>query len=464
MVKELDMSDYNKQNTGKSCKKLTFPMKSRLDDTCKASAKYLKFVFLILGMLSASLFVKAQTGDTISLFWCHQLLRENYPLIRERGLNEKISNEEISQLNKNWYPDVSLQGQASYQSDVVTLDLDIPLPGIDLPTIDKDQYKIYLNVNQMIYDGGATAKSKTLASTNQMVNQKQVEVNIEKLIEHVNELYFAAMLIRKNLDLLKVHKEKITAKEDLMESAVKNGVRLPADLYTLQAELIKLDQNISDRKEDLLTTYSLLGRLIDTELDTSVQMQMPIMNFDTSFTGKRKEYQLFELQKMKIQDNIELLKSTRQPKLFAFGQAGYGRPGLNFLNETFDTYYIVGLSANWKIYDWGSTKSKRNILFYQEDRISIQEDVFTKNLNMSLEKELSKIQKLEKALQHDLEIIRLKEQITNSYSSRLEEGVITSAEYIDILNDETAARLQYEIHRVELNKSKINYITLKGEI
>ena len=153
-----------------------------------------------------------------------------------------------------------------------------------------------------------------------------------------------------------------------------------------------------------------------------------------------------------------------RPKFFAFSQAGYGKPGLNMLNEEFDTYYLIGLGLRWSFFDWGDTKRKARILYSQKEIIDTKIETFEKNLNISLENEIANIRKYEKSVELDKQIVQLRTEVKESSFSRLENGVITSTDFLTELNAETKAKLQLETHIILLQQSVFNYLTLKGEI
>ena len=153
-----------------------------------------------------------------------------------------------------------------------------------------------------------------------------------------------------------------------------------------------------------------------------------------------------------------------KPTVFAFSQLGYGKPGLNMINDEFDSYYVVGVGLKWNFWDWNNTKRKKKIVSFNKDLITTQENTFNKQLNVALKNEKAKIEIYEKAIESDKEIIKLREEVTESARSKLDNGVITSTDYITELTAETQAKLKYETHKIQLVQSKVNYLYIKGAI
>ena len=171
---------------------------------------------------------------------------------------------------------------------------------------------------------------------------------------------------------------------------------------------------------------------------------------------------LYDLQIKSLDASIKLTERKRYPSAYVFGQLGYGNPALNFFRDEFRGYYIVGAGLHWNIWDWSRTSRKKQILAVQQDIIRSQKESFDKNLDIKLEDELASIMKYEEALERDRKIVELRQDIRRSASSQLENGLITPTDYIAHLNAETHARIQMDLHRVQLAQARINYLTSKG--
>ena len=94
--------------------------------------------------------------QTITLEDCQQFISKNYPLLKQSKTFIKQNEFDTEILNNGKLPQFSLDGQLTYQSDVIN----IPIPGSS--TLNKDQYKTTLSVNQLIYNGGIIDLSKKL--------------------------------------------------------------------------------------------------------------------------------------------------------------------------------------------------------------------------------------------------------------------------------------------------------------
>ena len=403
--------------------------------------------------------------NKVTLVECHESMMKNYPLADQSVIYQNISDLKDMSLITGWLPNPELKAQATYQSDVLAFDLDINFPiDIEIPEIQKDQYKATVDINQMIYDWGRIKAARKLENANLNVNQQNVQVELNKLKDQVNKFYFAVMILQKNNDLMNVFLEELQNKEKSVESAVKNGVLLKSDLSALKAEIIKVKQSIREIQNQQDATIEVLAEITGLELDSNIQFEIPQYNIEESNEIVRPELTLFDLQKDKLGASSKLINKQNRPTVFGFAQLGYGNPGLNMMNDAFDSYYYVGVGVSWKFWDWNKTKREKQIISLNQDLLNTQKNTFTTQIDMGLKSEKAKIKSYEEAIQSDIEIIELREEVSESARSKLDNGVITSTDYITEVSKETQAKLSFETHKIQLIQAKVNYLYMKGDI
>lgn len=418
--------------------------------------------FVLILMLFSRINVFA--GDTLSLGECYQLTDKNFPTAKKIEYNKDISQLKLKNITNSWYPTLGLNGQATYQSDVTQLNIDLPIPGVTIPVPPQEQYKIYMNLNQTIYDGGVISARKKLEQATGEADVQQVRVDLYQLKSQVNQVYFTILLLDKNKEVLQNKYDEIRARKESIRSGVMNGMILHGNLDVLDAELLKIEQQQAEIMANRGAMVHTLSELIGDTLTDNISLSFPSEIMDTASQGSRPEYALFDLQKQRLDAGYNVSKAADMPKLFAFGEAGYGKPGLNMFNNSFEPYYIAGVGLKWNFIDWGEKKRLRKITEIQKNTLDATRQTFDKNLTIALEKENAGIKKNREAIERDRKIIALREKIRKSAASQLEHGVITSTEYITELNAEVQARIQLEIHRVYLVQSMYNYLILKGDL
>jgi outer membrane protein TolC len=108
-----------------------------------------RLLFITLLIISQD-FIIPQTQLTLEV--CYEKARINYPLIKQKDYIEKTKDYSVSNIWNGYFPQITLLAQASYQSDVT--EVPMPLPGVVIERLSKDQYKVAVDVTQTIYDGG----------------------------------------------------------------------------------------------------------------------------------------------------------------------------------------------------------------------------------------------------------------------------------------------------------------------
>lgn len=421
-------------------------------------------IFILLVIIAN---VSYAQDNKVTLSDCYESMMKNYPIADQYSIYKDISDLRDVSLKTGWLPNTEFKAQATYQSDVMSLDFDFDLPfgiDIDIPEIQKDQYKATIDINQMIYDWGRIKAARNLEDADLNVNQQNVQVELNKIKDQVNKFYFAVLILQKNNELMNVFLEDLQNKESSVESAVKNGVLLKSDLSALKAEIIKVKQSIREIQNQQAATIAVLAEITGMDLNMDSEFEVPEYNVDESQVLIRPELALFDLQNDKLNASSNLISKQNRPTVFGFAQLGYGNPALNMMRDEFDSFYVVGVGVSWKFWDWNKTKREKQIISLNQDLLSTQKSTFTTQVDMGLKNEKAKIQSFQEAIESDIEIIELREEVSESARSKLDNGVITSTDYITEVSKETQAKLSYETHKIQLIQAKVNYLYMKGEI
>ena len=406
-------------------------------------------LFLIFSIASYS-------QQKLTIEECYALAEKNYPLAKQINLLQQKSTYEIDALNKAKLPKIDLNAQATYQSDVIGLPT--TLPGVE--SLNKDQYRATLDVNQLLYNGGMIAANTKLKEAQTLTQQQQVEVNLYQLKSRINYSYMMILLWQDQRELLFAKQNTIYSKIKEVKSGVKNGAILPASEQVLEAELLKLEQALTENSFQRIKEIQNLSCLTTTTIAENAVLERPITAFKAN--GTRPEIKFFDLQQDQIEASKNIIAKSNSPKLNAFGQAGYGNPGLNMLNNSFEDFYIVGLKLNWNVLDWNKSKTDKQALDIAKEVVATEKETFETNNQMQLNELQSEISKIEIIIKTDSQIIHLREKVVQSFDSQLQNGVITSSDYITELNQLFDAKTNQKVHQTQLELAKINYQTIKG--
>lgn len=410
-------------------------------------------------LLMLSLQVSAQ-DPVLPLDSAQQQARQNYPLLRQQEVQDNITRLQLRNIKTNYLPQVELNGQATYQSAVTSIP--IKLPNVDIPELSKDQYKATIDVKQLIYDGGATASQRELQLTQQQAENQKTEVELYKLRQQVLQVYFNALLWNEHIAAREQMMAEMKQRKERLQAGVDNGTVLASQVDQLQAELLKTDQQLFEAKTGRTAAYKVLSLLTGRDVPESTRLELPAAMQEKSNELNRPELRLFKLQSDVLQQQSKLTGTRAMPKVSAFAQGGYGRPGLNMLENKFDFYYLAGLRLNWTLWNWRYNRTERAIIREQEQSIKTQSDAFELNTRVQLQQQSSEITNLMGAIEKDKEIVELRTRIKDVSAAQLDNGVLTVHDYLTDLNAETQAVIARKTHEIQLVYATLYYQVIKG--
>ncbi len=422
-----------------------------------ATNKY-GFLILILFLLTNTAF--SQSRQQISLKTCIDSAITNYPLIKQQVIYAQQYEVQQQRLRNSNLPQLQLNAKATYQNEVIGLNLNIP--GMDIPELSKDQYRFSLDVHQNIYNGGAINKQKNLYTNEQEIAKQKLEIELYSLKKKVVELVFAAMFNRRQTKILISYKDQLNSKITEIGVMVDNGVVLKSKLDGFILERLKVQQKIIEARSDRLTIIKNLTELTSLKLDTSMRFITEEPNLNIPQNQHRPEYKLMTLQQQQIQLTKAMVNAKNQAHIFAYGNAGYGRPGFNYLSDDFDDFYLIGIGLNWNIWNWQDGKRQKQILDLNSQIIESRKETFEKNLKLGLNSFEAEIIKQQSLIQQDKKIIAIQKSIATTSESQFKNGTITATQYVDELQKVQQQELEYEIHNLKLKLAKVNYLWALG--
>jgi outer membrane protein TolC len=427
----------------------------------------MKRKFLILIILLAP--VAGFSQKILTLKECYERAYAAAPVSAEKEAYSNIWQLKDKNLTKGWLPALDANGSFIYNSSVVDMtDVLGELSGMGIVDFIKplphEQYKVTLDINQMIYDGGAIKGARALEKVDLNINEKQTETDLYKLRGQVNSYYFNLMLLDRQRDLLQNYLELINKRIESMNSALSSGVILKSDIDVITSEKIKLEQQLVENTIRKAYLLKILSGLTGTEIDASAEFVLPSAGDNLTDELLRPELQIFDLRKEQLNATLQVLQSKRMPKAFGFATFGYGNPpGSNFFKDEFAPYYILGAGVKWNIFDWNKVKNEKQVISLQQSIIDNRKADLTDNLKRLLDAKSAEISSLESLLKTDTELIELRKRITSAAESQYENGTITATEYMNEMNSEKQALINYEIHKINLVMARVEYLNICGK-
>lgn len=406
----------------------------------------MKYIPIIIALLLAHTCLHAQT---LSLQQCLDAVETHYPLAKQKSLDTRVSALREANIRATRAPQVALNAQASYQSEVTTLGIE--LPGVNIEPLSKDQYRITADVNYTLFDGGISKAQKALEQVSLKSKHAQVDAEIIKVQEQVMGAYFKALLFEKNKAILEGQKKVLDARLNKVKAMVEYGTAMRNQADIIRMELLMLEQREEEASAGREQSLSTIRELTGIDISTSTKLVEASMTGlkEADFTA-RPEYALLDQQAAGIELQNSVQTGLARPKASLFGQGGYGRPGLNFLENSFSPWYIGGIRLSWNLSPLYSLKRNKQINSLSKEIVDLQKSVIDTRLQNMYNQQKTESTKLEKLVERDKTIIEYTESISKSYAAQLDNGVITSDTYVAQLNNETQARLSLALHETQL--------------
>jgi outer membrane protein TolC len=364
-------------------------------------------------------------------------------------------------------PATTFGAQAQYQSDVPTAPQLLP-GGQPLFAPSKDTYDAYLRIDQRLLD--PTIQPRLAAERAQLAEtQARTRAALFGLRQEVNDAFFSAALLQERLETLAVTIADLEGRLRETAARVREGTALPSEAAAVEALLLQRQQDAGEVRANRRAAMARLSRLTGRALTDADPLEVPQLGTAVTLardkadsTRTRPEYEQFVRTQERLARQQDVATAQEQPRLSAFARVGYGLPGLNFINDQFQTYGLAGIHLEWKAWTWGAADRERQTLTLQQQIVAADEAAFTRALGRSTENDLAAIDRLQDALALDDRIITLREQIERSTELRFQEGVVTAADYLDRNTELLEAQLARSRHRVELAQASAKFLTTLG--
>lgn len=407
--------------------------------------KILKYLFLLLFF--------SVNAQTLTLEECYDLAKQNYPLIKRHDLIAKTKEYNLQNAAKGWLPQIQIVGQATYQNDVIQFP--IQLPNMSIDPLSKDQYKIYADVQQNIYDGGMIANQKKMATINSEIELQKTAVETDQLEMRINQIYFGILQTDEQLHQTELTKSDLSSGLKKAEAQLENGVIFRSNVDVLKAQIVNIEQKQLELQSTKKSSLQMLSIFINKKIDENTTLEKPekILIQDEN---KRAELKLFDLQKQGLENQKANINAKNLPKLGAFFQGGYGKPGFNMMKNEFDIFYIGGLRLNIPISGFYTRKNDLALVETQQQEIEVQKENFLFNQQFQTIQNNSDLDKIQQLINKDNELIELRESIKKASLAQLENGVITTNDYLREVNELDRAKNQKIIHEIQYLLTQYN--------
>ncbi len=399
---------------------------------------------------------RVEEGRTQTLEECQLAAEKNYPLIQQMDLIRQTTDLTVQNIQKGWLPQVSATAQATYQSAVTAFPDQMQSMyqqmGINMQGLKKDQYRVGIDVQQTVYDGGAIKNQKEVVRQQGNVEAAQNEVNLYNVRKRVNEMYFALLLLDDQIQLNRDLQELLNGNEKKLSSMFKNGTAAESDYQNIKAERLNVIQQLTNLQSQRQTMARMLSVFCGMEITNPVKPKAVSLTQGNN----RPELRLIDARIRLVDAQEKALNSALMPRFGVFAQGFYGYPGYNLFEDMMHRQWslngMIGARLSWNIGALYTRKNDKAKLNVQRSMFNVQRDVFLFNNNLEKIQQSESIDRYRRLMAEDEEIITLRSQVRKAAESKLRHGIIDVNDLLREINAEDAARVQQSMHEIEMLK------------
>ena len=407
----------------------------------------------------------AQAPDTLTLDEVLRAARRQDPRQGQFVLEQARSALRLERIGADRLPSVRVSAQAQYQSEVTSLAgegmPDLPFP---VPAPSRDTYDARLDVRQPLLDPTIPSR-RAVERAGYAETEARIEATLHALRAEAIEAFFAAALMEARAGTIEATLQGLEAARAVAAARVREGTALPSEEAALRAELLRRHQDADEARAERAAALGILSELTGMPLDTSVVMVAHGEVPDAAAlpdSVARPELALLARRRERLGLQERALAAGDLPRLSAFGRAGYGRPGLNFLGDDFGGWWLGGVQLEWSPRLWGNEGRERELLRLEAEIVATEEAAFRTSVARAAARDAAAVERLSRAVVVDEEIVALRESVERETRVRFDEGVVTSAELVDRSTDVLAARIARAAHLLELARARARYLNLMG--
>ena len=400
---------------------------------------------------------------------CQRAAEQNYPLIRQYGLIEKTTDLNVANIQKGWLPQVSASAQATLQSDVPAFPDEFQKlyqqMGITMEGLERDQYRVGIDVQQTVYDGGNIKSQKEIARRQGELQSRQNEVTMYNVRRRVNEMYFSLLLIDEQIQLNADLQTVLEGNEKKLAAMLKGGTAAESDWKKVRAERLNVVQQMTGLKSQRTALIRMLSTFCAMEVNRLVKPEIPENTGST--VNLRPELKTIDAQLRLADAKEKALDATLMPRLGVFAQGYYGYPGYNMFEDMTGRKLswngIIGARLTWNIGALYSRKNDKAKLQAERETAEANRERFLLDNKMEQIQQNDNISRFRQLMIDDEEIISLRSSIRKAAESKLAHGIIDVNDLVREINSENKARVEQCIHEIEMLKEIYNLKITTGE-
>lgn len=394
---------------------------------------------------------------------CVSQAEANYPLIKKYGLLETTRDIDLSEINKSWLPRVGVYGQATAQNVVPSfpeaLSGMLEQMGRSMEGLGKIQYKVGVDLNQTVWDGGTSAARRDLTRRQEDVQKASLDVELYAVRQRVESVYFAILLTEEQIAQNEVTYNLLMQNLNRLRAMLKNGVAMQSDVDMIEAQALTVKQGINQARS-AAEGYRQVLELFIGQPTAGETLEKPSAELPLTSDSSRPELTLFEQRQAANDAALRVTDRSLIPKIGLFAQAYYGYPGINYfksmMNRELSFNLLAGVKISWNLDSFYSKKNNRRRHSVNAMDIETDRELFLFNSNLQTASQRKAIEGMKEVIADDERIIALRGNVRRAAESQLQNGVIDATALLTKISDENIAQLNGRLHEIQLIKEIYN--------
>jgi outer membrane protein TolC len=415
----------------------------------------------LITLLLLGVFTTSNAQSVLTLDSCINQAYRNFEFNKQVEYTNQVTEANVSGIKKNYLPTLDLNAMATYQNEQISIPLAFPIPGFEAPVAPLNINTALFTLRQWIYDGSMTHNQRLIQEASGNVQLQEIGVQKLEVKNSVMQLYFSILLLEKQQVILLDKASVLQSRLKEVDAAVESNVLLASDLDMLKAEIVQLKQRSTEIEFGRKASISGLSQLLGIDISEDTKFTQPEAEITPSTDlSMRPDVKLMDYQMNVLEAQKGMIKSSYLPKIGVFADGGLGYPGYNLFKDEISPMAKVGVSLQWHIFDWNKGSTQRQTLDLSQNILRLKQDRLKMQVGVQREAQQSQIEKTRQLMLNDAELLDLYTSISAAYAAQLENGTITSADYILQLNKEQEARTNLELHKLQLLIATLNYNTI----
>lgn len=437
----------------------------------------MKKVLLIVCSILAIAGLHAQV---LTLDECQRLAAENYPAVSKYELIEQTTELSVKKLNMGYVPQLKFLAQVTYQSDVPTLpEFLTGMPEYDAYIqsrigtgkgsisqaqydrgdygfVDPLQYRLALQLDQVIWDGGTIEAQKRVARAQGEVQKAAADVDMYALRDRVNNLFFGVLLLNEKIELLSDVEALLEANARKLDTLYAGGLVTTADKATLQAELYSVQQQRMQLEYSARTCKKLLSMFVGRDVDEYDSLQKPDILDVLPTENRRPELQQMEAQLRLFDAQEKLVKTSVIPNFSLFATGYFSNFGYDIFKNMFARGLRpdaqVGVALKWNISNFYTLNKTKKQIQIGRQMVNTGRETFLFNMNQLTAQNSENIALYREMMEKDEQIIALRTEIRQAAEIKLDNGIIDLNNLLAEIQKEDKAKNDHASHEIEMLK------------